>query len=322
MNEKMLAERLERDIERLLDGRALPDDSTRDADYQQALEAAQMLAQHDMSPESRVRKSLRQNLLQRISTQRKVWSPREKGAYPMKPRTKSFVFVGILTAFLLTAMTLPPVRAFAQDLLKEIGPYIIVSETEVPWEEPPADFNPTPIPGGDGEPSEMIAATADPNVDPSSGPTPIPSNPNAQTLTPQEALTQLGFKALLPSYIPDGYALIVDPKFVHAVGDRISSSMVYTTSEDAYLQIAQTTFDDTSRFAFYVDDEKVIELIIRGQEGLFMEGGLPMTVLDENGNNVDIPLNCLMWEEGGHFFMMTASELTQAEMLKIAEGLK
>jgi hypothetical protein len=53
-----------------------------------------------------------------------------------------------------------------------------------------------------------------------------------------------------------------------------------------------------------------------------MEGGLPMTVLDENGNNVDIPLNCLMWEEGGHFFMMTASELTQAEMLKIAEGLK
>lgn len=239
----------------------------------------------------------------------------------MKPRTKLFMRLGVIAAVLATLMALPPVRAFAQNILKQIGPLVIVSQPEVPWELPPADFNPTPVPGG-----PIIATDQPDDVSdfdaPLNGPTPVPTNAGMRSITPEEALAQLGFKVLKPDYIPNGYIISVAPDFVQVHTRQIASSIVYTTADDAYLSIAQSTFDTQEKFPFSIGDARVIELTIRGQQALFIEDAMQMTIKDENGQNVNLPVDYLLWEENGQFLVINATELTQEEMVKVAESLK
>jgi hypothetical protein len=321
MNEKILAKQLEHDIDRLLDGHALPDHAELGHEYQQALETARLLARHDVSHESRIRKSLKRQLLNRIHDRREEWSPQEKGKNIMKPHTKLFIRMGMIAAVFAALIALPPVRAFAQDLLKQVGPLIIVSQTEVPWSPPPAGFNPTPVPGG------SVIDTPQPGQGsgqdtPSNGPTPAPADPNVRSITPEEAFAQRGFKVLMPAYIPNGYTLGVAPNFVHIQAERIASSMVYTTTDNAYLSIAQSTFNEQEKLPFSVGDARVSELTIREQKAIFIEDALLMTVQDANGQNIDLPVDYLMWEENGQFFIIDATRLSQQEMIRIAESLK
>lgn len=320
MNEKSLAEQLEQDIDRLLDGHALADQPGLGREYSRALEAARLLAYQDKSHESSIRKSLKRELLIRIYDRRKEWSPQEKGNYTMKPHTKLFVRLGMIAAVLSALIAFPPVRALAQDILKQIGPLVIVSQPEAPWEAPPADFNPTPVPGAGGTIPAQVVSTA--GADPSNGPTPVPTDANLRSMTPEEAFAQLDFSVLMPAYLPNGYALSIQPNFVHVRAEQISSSMVYTTADDAYLSIAQSTFDTQEKFPFSIGNAAVIELSVRGQKALFIEDAMMMTVQDANGQNVNIPVDYLMWEENGQFFVINATELTQEEMIKVAGSLK
>jgi len=331
MNEKMLLERLEQDIDRLLDGHSLPNDADLDDEYHQAMEAARLLSQHDLSGESQIRKALRQELLVRISDRRKVWSPKEKGTYTMKPRNKLLVLVETLVVILGVVISISPVRAFAQELLRQVGPLIIVSQPEIPLEELPADFKPTPVPDS-GRPNEPLPESTSHTLNfgkNSNGqeafsgqPTPVPVDPRLQSITPQEALTRLNFRVLMPTYIPNGYALIVPPNFVQVQPDRIVSSMVYITDDDAYLSIAQSTFDEQGKVPFSIGDAEATEITVRGQKAILVKDAMRMTVQDANGQNITLPVDYLMWEEDGFFFMMDATELTQEEMIKVAESLE
>jgi hypothetical protein len=333
MNDKKLAKRLEHDIDHLLDGHFLPNDTGLGNEYHQAIEAARLLAQHDVSSESRIREPLRQELLTRISDRRKVWSSKEKGNFTMKPRNKFFVSVGILVVLFGVAMSLPPVRAFAQDLLMRVGPLVIVSQPDVPVDEPSADFTPTPVFNSSGS-LESLPAPTNPTLKSSKDsesdavsrqPTPVPTMLGLQSITPQEALTRLNFKVLMPSYIPDGYTLIGPPNFVQVQThlDRIVSAMMYITVDYAYLSITQETFNEQNQVPFPISDTaEVTHVAVHGKEAVFVNNGRAVEPVWVEAAGQVFVIDYLMWEENGYFFMIEATELTQEEMSKIAESLK
>lgn len=332
MNEKTLATQLEQDIERLLDGHSLPSDSGNE--YAQILETAHKLAHNDMSDQSRIRKSLKQELLTHASTRQEIWSFRKRGTHTMKFNTKLFVFVTTITTVILGVVTISPVRAFAQELLNKVGPLIIVSGSTVPTNEAPAGFNPTPVPnsGGQTQPlSELGGPTPKPGEGsgqdvPSNAPTPVPANPNVQSMTAAEAFARLDFKVLVPAYLPDDYYFSNDPNFVYVQGERIAAHAVYTTDGDAYntayLSIQQSTFQVEDTHEFVVGDAMVTQLTVRGQDAIFVEDAMLMTVQDRNGDNVNLPVDYLMWEENGYFFVIDATQLDREQMIKVAESLK
>jgi hypothetical protein len=98
--------------------------------------------------------------------------------------------------------------------------------------------------------------------------------------------------------------------------------MVYTTADGAYLGILQSTFDQQEQLPFSVGDATVTELTVRGQQAIFIEDAMLMKVQDKNGQNVNLPVDYLMWEENGQFFSIDATGLTREEMLRIAGSLK
>ena len=332
MNEKALAEQLEQDIEHLLNGHSLPSDTS--DEYGQVLDAAHMLIHNDMSEQSRIRKSLKQELLTRASTRRKAWFSKERGTYAMKLRTKLFVFATTIAAMILGVVAIPPARAFAQEILNRVGPLIIVSESGAPTNEAPADFNPTPVPNSGGQTQlipELNGPTPKPGEGsgqdvPSNGPTPMAADPNVQNMTIADAFARLNFKVLVPAYLPDDYYFSNDPNLVHVQGDRIDAHAVYTTDGDsytsAYLSIQQSTFQTEDAREFVVGDAEVTQLTVRGQAAIFVEDALLMTVQDRSGNNVNLPVDYLMWEENGYFFVIDATELSKEQMIRIAESLK
>lgn len=314
MNEKMLAKQLEHDLDSLLDGRSLPNNANVGDDYRKALDAARLLASHDMSNESRIRKTLRQKLLSRISDQPEEWHPIKKGNYPMKTRSKLPAFVGAIAVIVLMA-ALPTVQAFAQKIWNQIGPFIVIAQDN-PYPAPPADFNPTPLPGGPtAAPTQLPAST-------SNGPTPIAPDPNVRIISREVALSQLNFKMLTPSYVPEGFTLIDVPNnnVVFVGPGYINSAMVYTSVDNTDLQITQSTFDPKERFPFYVGDVGITQIKVRGKDAVFVKDAIMGVLVDANGQA--IPVNYLLWEEDGLFFMIQASKLTQDEIVKVAESLK
>jgi hypothetical protein len=98
--------------------------------------------------------------------------------------------------------------------------------------------------------------------------------------------------------------------------------MVYTTADDAYLGIAQSTFNTQEQLPFSVGDAKVTELTVRGQQAIFIEDAMLMTVQDENGQNINLPVDYLMWEKSDQFFIIDVTALTREEIVRIAKGLK
>lgn len=324
MNEEMLIERLQHDVDHLLDGHTLSDTTSFGNEYHQMIETARLLVHHDMSSESQIQKTLRRELLVRISNQRREWSFKEKGNYPMKTRSKLLAFVGVLATILLTAAALPPVRAFAQEIINQMGPFVVIAQ-DIPFDVTPADFTPTPLPGGPtGRPTTHSQAPTDGSGYTSNEPTPVSPDPNVQIITGEEALARFNFKMLTPSYVPEGFTLINAPNnnVVFVGPGYINSSMVYTTVDDAYLGIGQSTFDQKDKIPFYVGEVDVTQIKVRGKEAIFVKNAMMMTVLDANGQNITLPVNYLMWEEDGLFFMMQTSKLTQDEVIKIAESLK
>lgn len=233
----------------------------------------------------------------------------------MKTRTKKFAYVSALVVILLTAAALPPVQALAQEILKQVGPFIVIPQ-KLPLEIPAANFSPTPVSGGPTQVPENGSGYA------SNNPTPVPPDPNVRIITAKEALNQFNFKVLTPTYIPEGFTLIDAPNtnVVFVGPGYISSSMAYTTIDGADLQIAQSTFNQQDQIPFHVGDVNVTQIKVRGKDAVFVKDAIMGVWVDANGQ--DIPVSYLMWEEDGLFFMMQASKLTQDEMVKIAEALK
>lgn len=338
MTDKDFADRINHDIDALLDGRTrLPEEAA--GEYQEILQIAQCLAQNDMSRQSRVRVSLRKRLLSRIppQTQREAWSPKlNKGNQTMHPKMRSTIFAITATITLILVLaTTPPVKTFAQDLWQRVGPLIIVNKFALTEEAVLTGATPTPIPGegsisvplpmatprpGEGSGQEVLAP------DSSASPTPLPWTNEVEPIDNQIAEEKYGFQVLEPGYLPAEYALVSEHQVNRTQDGNLVSIYVYTTTTTAfdapYLSLQQSTFEDKAPIEFMVGDAKVTQVEVRGTTGTFIEDARLMTVSDDAGNNVTLPVNYLMWEEESNFFVIDATQLSQEEMLLIAESLQ
>ena len=314
MNEKVLIEQLQRDVDHLLDGHALPESVEPDNEYHELVETARLLAHHDMSNESRIRKVLRKELLVRISDERKDWSSKKTGTALVKTPLKLLTYIGAVVIILFVTAALPPVQAVAREILKKVGPFVVITEKLPPT--PQAVFPPTPIAR---QPIEATDSTQSPGYA-SNTPTLVPPDPNVRAMTPEEAFAQFNFRVLIPAYIPDGLTIVNAPDFVFAGPDYINSDMVYAAANDAYLSIGQSTFDPREKIPFYVGDVDVTQLEVRGRDAIFVKDAITGVLVDANGK--DIPVSYLMWEEDDLFFMIQTTTLTQAEVVKVAESMQ
>lgn len=336
MNEKEIADRVNRDIDALLDGRSLANQAE-PGEYSEVIQVARLLAQTDMSRQSRVRSSLKRSLISRLPEQnlRGAWSQQpEKGINTMQPKTRAFVFaLTALVVLILAAAATPPGRAFAQDIWQRVGPLIIVNKPVHVQETAQYGATPTPLPGADGLPVPMPTPRPDEGTgqdvlapDTHATPTPMPSTNDFEPLSNEIALEKYGFQVLEPGYLPEQYAMMTEHQVNRTQDGSLVSIYVYSTEnavfDGHYLSIQQSTYEDKAPIEFMVGDATVSQVTVRGVTATFIEDAQLMTVRDAAGNNATLPVDYLMWEENGSLFVIDATQLTQEEMIQIAESLQ
>jgi hypothetical protein len=205
-----------------------------------------------------------------------------------------------LAAAILLAITLaaiPPLNAFARDVLRQIG---VISFTDAERVAP----HPADAPRGLPDPT----------------PTPIPLN-RPQTLTTLDEISaEAGFRPLVPGYLPAGYAL-ADLLAMEYLDDAQQpqgrgTSLIYwqTGDRDRYLDIQQALFTGDEPHEFPVGDNPITDVTVRGQPGVWLE----QARLDPRAGHT---ANILLWEEAGYIHSLFSASLALAEMLTIAESL-
>lgn len=222
--------------------------------------------------------------------------------------------VAALALVLLIVFT-PQGRVLAQDVILRIGNFTISNE---PTE------------------AEKHAATLESDT-PTSTPDPNRACDECGTvplLTVAQASLKADFPVYTPEYIPDGY---------QATTRDVSVSEGVTTVDTSYhieldpplhagqqmrgiISINQTRFNNNaSPWQRGVGNVPIVDVMVRGQPGIWLEQ-IPVTPFqDENGEWDYARWNQLMWVEAGYNFWiqtnMPADMLPLSELLKVAESL-
>jgi len=165
-------------------------------------------------------------------------------------------------------------------------------------------------------------------------PTPqeAPSTPStSQELSLQE-VTKLaearklaGFDIWSPSYLPSGYTL---QRYTVLVGKDAPAQEVsaeYISDDYKQLwylrQIPYSAKDTNNILEFPVGNASVVMVMVRGQQGVWVEATNQGAHQTETGEEILVPWNMLLWVEGDYFFWLYSSELPLQENLKVAESL-
>lgn len=199
-----------------------------------------------------------------------------------------------------TVAFVPSMRAWAQSVLAQFGALII---TDAPtWPELVINTPPAPTPVGQ------------PTSTPIAGPLPI--------MTIEEASDAAGFQVLPPEYIPAGYQLV--GRRVDALPAGVfARTTCATESGEEHISISQNRYVPGFESEFPMGDAPTVDVTVRGQPGLWVEGAKLGIQSDGSGGSELYGVNVLIWEEGDDLFFLTSNELALdlEEMLKIADSL-
>lgn len=223
---------------------------------------------------------------------------------PVKPRQPARIIrlgrivaasAAVFVLMTLLILTIPPLRALAQDILRQIG-VITISNA----------------------PTAYDVYSTQPTIPPDSTPIPgvTPQIYDMQTLSLEAAAAQTGFAVLVPHSLPARYRLTARDVW-HQNGVNSVTTIYHRPQPDDSLSISQTIYDpnepDQSR-QFDVGDAAVTDVTVRGLPGLFAEH---VTTWPPGAM-----INMLFWQEGEFTFMMQSSLLTLDEILSIADSLQ
>lgn len=209
-----------------------------------------------------------------------------------RPHVRRLAFAGGLFALLLlvSLAVSPAARAFAGDLVRQIGAF-----TVAPYEALPAD----------------------------------PARPTAEPPTPQdvsfaatasEASALAGFTVLQPAWLPDGYQADLDWSVAQQEQGTIVVRQYQSAQGAHFLLMNQYQYGSDDQFAqTYGDNETVSDVQVRGQQALAISGRLMDHPLDRDAGLV--PTNWLLWEEGGVNYTLWADDLTLDELMQVAAEL-
>ncbi len=124
MNEQEWANRFQTDVNRLLAGKNVP---PTDEPYDGLLNLAHQLVSADFSADSAIRETLKAQLLENTR-------PRTKGEPPVKRRNALrplTIAAAVLLMLTVATLTIPPLRAFAQEVLAQIGNLVFTNDETI-----------------------------------------------------------------------------------------------------------------------------------------------------------------------------------------------
>ncbi len=279
------------------------------------LKVAETLAAHNTAHMSGVETTLRQHLLERVSEQKENRNRQERFTL----RQPATILLVVLTLLILGTLTIPPVRAFAQDVLNRIGNFIFTKQ--------PSD--------AEIYVATMQSGTPTPTMDPSRVCTDCQQVFESESLSIAEASHKAGFPVYAASYIPEGY--MNSSSDVLFTGQTITVDTSYRMELDPPLHdglqmvgiiaIDQThLLENANPWEKGIGEIPLVEVTIHGEQGVWIEQIPVYPFQDEEGEWDYARWNQLIWEEDGYNFVlqtnMPSDLLPLKELLKIAESLK
>jgi hypothetical protein len=271
---------------------------------------AQRLRDADFSASRLIRYELRQELLRRINAREASASQPVRPTRTLSARRKLAYAVVMLGLLALIVWSVPPLRSFAQDVIRTVGK---ISITDKPtWVE---------------QQNEMLAQGTP-------LPTFTPVTPNSsrspRLLSLEEASQEAGFQALAPGYVPSGYALSEQAVFTD--DDETQVSIFYDDEAMVskpgpvgpngrdFLIIQEMRWREGAEASDWsVGSAHVTDVTVRDQPGIWVEGMVSTVRTDQI--TISAPGNMLLWEENGLTIVIQTHSLPLDEMLKVAESL-
>ncbi|MBA4386132.1 MAG: hypothetical protein C0410_15455 [Anaerolinea sp.] len=309
MKDKETIHRFNEDISKIQDGQTISTDGNTNA-YAQTLEVARALSAFSSVSLSHAQNNVKQSLLEKVRSK-----PQRA---QLKPRFSFVYSLGICLLLTLFSLAIPPVRAFAQEMVQQIGNFFFVNQ--------PSD--------AENYVARMQSGT------PTSTPDPLMAgNTNSQVfesalLSAAEASAKAGFTVYMIGDMPENYSLTT--RDVLFTGQTITADTSYRMELDpplhdglqfaAIIALEQTqTNENTDPWITGIGDIEVVEVTVRGVKGGWIEQIPIYPFQDENGEWDYARWNQLIWSENGFTFVLQTNLPTDMlpleEMLKIAESI-
>ena len=205
--------------------------------------------------------------------------------------------IGLVLA--LAVLISPPVRAFADQILRQIGAFTFVDKgARVGAEERAAE---TPAPTAEPPEAGQVRAASD----------------------AAEAGSLAGFNVLAPTYLTSGYSQ-EGSWSVMPQGNGVVVVSSYRSQDGHFFLLNQFQYGPEDSYEqSYFSNEEVQDVTVRGHAGVWLVGR-SMTdpwSTPQPGQPELLPTNWLLWEENGVNYSLFGDALDQGEMQKIAESL-
>lgn len=309
MKDNKLIHRFNEDICKIQDGQPISTDDI-SSDYVQTLKVAEALSAFSSVSLSQTQNDLKQHLLEKIGSKPQL--------VQKKPRLSFVYALGLCALLALFSLTIPPVRAFAQELVQMIGNFVFINE--------PTD-------------AEKYVASMQSGT-PTSSPDPLMAgNTNSQVfesalLSAEEASAKAGFTVYVIGDMPESYTL--DTRDVLFTGQTITADTSFRAEldpplqdglqSDAIIALEQTqTNENTDPWITGTGDIAVVEVNLRGVKGVWIEQIPIYPFQNEQGEWEYSRWNQLIWSENDFTFVLQTNVptdlLSLADMLKIAESI-
>ncbi len=270
---------------------------------------AYQLHDADFSASRPIRHELRQKLLRRIDAQQSAPNPEVRPTNQPSIRRKIAYAAVMLGVLALIVWSVPPLRSFAQDVIRTIGK---ISITDAPtWAEQQIEM--------------MAQGTPLPTFEPI-----VSDSVSYPRLLPLTVVSEkAGFQALAPGYVPSGYTLVQQDAFAGDSGAGVTIWYDYSADvrprqaepQDGDFLIIQEMqwLENAEEWDLNVGAADVIDVTVRGQPGVWVED--MVSGWSTNQGILSLPSNMLLWDENSLTFMIQTHWLPLGEVLKIAESL-
>lgn len=296
MNEHKQVAQFNDDVDKLLTGHEPLGRSQADDEL---LTIARTLANTDLSGESqRLHTTIRQHLLDMAANRDPEQLRPAKMVRRNHPLRVLMASAAALVVMTTAVFTIPPLRALAQDILGQIGIFQFTNEQTFAQQIVGQTITPAPT-------------------------TPMTVSNRVTRWNVEQASELAGFPVYEPSYLPPDYNFSTRRVDSNERGIFVNSEFTKRTYDgninnaDALtlIQILPTTTQDIREWA--VGDAQLVDVVVDGNVGLWIEDTPNGWTTDENGNRQTFGVNMLVWEKDGYTFWMTSWQLSQDEMISI-----
>ena len=295
--------------------------------YQKMLRLSQSLAHTDTRSKSQIEVSLRKRLLDRLNNGIQKTQATKSGRdmidvhqnRTLRVRRTFAIMLSVISLFTVLTLTVPPVRAFAQDLIRRVGNFIFINE--------PTD--------AEQYVATIQSGTPTPTMDPNWVCTDCPESQIVGLLTVQEASSKAGYSVYAISYVPEGYSLssrdvlhteqstTVDTSFRMELNPPLHNGEMMS----GIIAIDQTQMkENADPWIMEIGENPIVDVTVRGQDGVCLEQIPIYPFQNEQGEWDYARWNQLIWSENGFNFViqtnMPSDLLPLDDLLKIAESLK